>query len=317
MTEQEKKAKIISIINMKGGVGKTTLTCNLAFNISKKNNKVLVIDADPQFNATQTLLLYNTENDLVETEPTDESDQTDVTDDSNDLGYSDKRYTAEEKSAEKYEHISKSRKTIFSIYSPENYYTDDLSKDLIYKITPELDIIPGDLKLASTISGDTSNKVAILEDYIETNKLDKEYDYIIIDCPPTWSILTHSSLYASNYYIIPSKIDFYSSIGIQLLVEQINGKITGDSQYKKTKKSLKNLGVAFMFTHNSLKGFEKQETKLKKTFDDIDFFDDRIPYIPSAATEFALYEDKRFVEKYSGLINSLDKLTDEILKKIS
>ncbi|MDK9859298.1 AAA family ATPase [Staphylococcus equorum] len=49
-------AKIVSFINMKGGVGKTTLTINLAYTLMKeKNKKVLIVDMDPQFNATQAL----------------------------------------------------------------------------------------------------------------------------------------------------------------------------------------------------------------------------------------------------------------------
>jgi chromosome partitioning protein len=51
------KAKVISVVNMKGGVGKTTLAINLAHALaSRRNKKTLVIDVDPQFNATQCLV---------------------------------------------------------------------------------------------------------------------------------------------------------------------------------------------------------------------------------------------------------------------
>ncbi|WQH18391.1 ParA family protein [Lactiplantibacillus plantarum] len=50
-------AKVISFINMKGGVGKTTLCINTAENLSKKGHKVIILDLDPQFNATQAMLL--------------------------------------------------------------------------------------------------------------------------------------------------------------------------------------------------------------------------------------------------------------------
>lgn len=52
------KARTISILNMKGGVGKTTISTNLAIELFRKGFKVLLIDIDPQFNSTQSLFKY-------------------------------------------------------------------------------------------------------------------------------------------------------------------------------------------------------------------------------------------------------------------
>lgn len=57
MSEEKHNCKVISFINMKGGVGKTTLCINTADSLANDGNKVLIIDMDPQFNATQALLL--------------------------------------------------------------------------------------------------------------------------------------------------------------------------------------------------------------------------------------------------------------------
>lgn len=69
----KEKGKVISFINMKGGVGKTTLTINVADKLAENGNKILVIDADPQFNATQALLLekqiQDTDSDVVPAPP--------------------------------------------------------------------------------------------------------------------------------------------------------------------------------------------------------------------------------------------------------
>ncbi|MEB6213043.1 ParA family protein [Enterococcus casseliflavus] len=278
-------ASIISVINMKGGVGKTTVSINLANILSIQKKNTLVIDTDPQFNATQSLLLHKASLDNQSTSKVEK----------------------EKLSAEYYTELSRQGKTIMQVYDPTFSAEPSDNPSLVLNIKDNLDLIPGDLRLASTVAGDTSNKVAILEDHLERNGLLNHYDYIIIDCPPTWTILTHSSLYASNFYLIPSKIDLYSSLGIQLLEEQISSKITSDSQYRKTGKSLINLGVLFTMVNNKSTTHHRKHD-IKETFKDaLSFFDVEIPFFPSAATNYLLYEEKRGHEKYTSLINSMDK----------
>lgn len=142
---------------------------------------------------------------------------------------------------------------------------------LTQKITENLYLIPGDLTLAKEISGDTANKVGAVWDHLSEKEILNEFDFILIDCPPTWSILTHSSLFASDFYIIPSKVDFYSSIGIQLLEEQVTKKILNDSVYKLTKRKLKRLGVIFTLVHRGIRAEEIRMTNLKEKFPYIDF----------------------------------------------
>lgn len=288
------ECKIISVINMKGGVGKTSISINLANDLATKGKNTLVIDTDPQFNATQSLLLHKAELSSNTSEDT------------------------EKLSSDYYTDLSKQGKTIMQIYDPSFASKPIENPSLVHNIKKHLDLIPGDLRLASTVAGDTSSKVAILEDHLERNDLISNYDYIIIDCPPTWTILTHSSLYASQYYLIPSKIDFYSSLGIQLLEEQISSKITNDSMYKKTGKSLKNLGVLFTMVTNKNARKQKNQDNIKNNFKDtLSFFDVEIPFFPSAATNYLLYAEKRGHETYNGLINAMDKFAIEFEAKIT
>lgn len=200
---KENNCKVISFINMKGGVGKTTLCINTADNLAQDGNKVLIIDMDPQFNATQALLLQmqrlkvNSENSLTENE----------------------NIKAELDSSKIYKELSVKGKTVMQLFSSTNPNND--SSNVIQAFSENIDFIPGDLDLSSVAAGDTAGKVGTIMEYIMKQNLFTYYDYILIDCPPTWSILTHSSLYASDYYIIPSKIDFYSSIGINSLQRRL------------------------------------------------------------------------------------------------
>ena len=198
---------------MKGGVGKTTLTINIGKKLASLGSKVLIIDMDPQFNATQSLLLYKTR---IQESKSEENEEVVV--------------SQEITSSQYYKELSDRNETALQIFES----SDVCEKKILAKeIVDNLYLIPGDLNLSKEISGDTSGKVGAVYNYIEENNILNDFQYVLIDCPPTWSILTHSSLFASDYYIIPSKVDLYSSIGISLLEEQIDKKIRKDRVHEK------------------------------------------------------------------------------------
>lgn len=175
---------VISFLNMKGGVGKTTLCLSLAYQLSMEyGKKVLIIDMDPQFNATQTMMEeYN----LVD----------------------------------EYLRDFRSDKSIIKIFERKKSLTNTLPEielkpeDIIIKseINNNLDIICGNIDLIFEDSNQDALSKKRLNIFIKKHSLDEEYDFIFIDCPPTISFFTDASLIASDYYLIPVKIDkFFNS----------------------------------------------------------------------------------------------------------
>lgn len=164
-------AKTIAIANQKGGVGKTTTSVNLSACLAAEKKKVLLVDVDPQGNATS--------------------------------GYG----------------VDKS-KIERSIY---NVLVDGLPiKEAIQKtIFENLHILPATIELAgaevelvSAISRETKLKRAI--DQIKAN-----YDYVIIDCPPSLGLLTLNSLTAADSVLMPIQCEFYALEGVSQLMNTV------------------------------------------------------------------------------------------------
>lgn len=289
--------KILSFINMKGGVGKTTLTINIGKKLASLGSKVLIIDMDPQFNATQSLLLYKTR---IQESKSEENEEVVV--------------SQEITSSQYYKELSDRNETALQIFES----SDVCEKKILAKeIVDNLYLIPGDLNLSKEISGDTSGKVGAVYNYIEENNILNDFQYVLIDCPPTWSILTHSSLFASDYYIIPSKVDLYSSIGISLLEEQIDKKIRKDRVHEKLRGNLERVGVVFSLVHRNIKAEEGRMEYLRKQFKDIEFFNNNFPHIPSASTRFIMIDEVKDNAGYSELVNSVEKITYELVSRLS
>jgi chromosome partitioning protein len=177
--------KIISIVNQKGGVGKTTTACNLATALAAVGKKVLLVDNDPQGNTTS--------------------------------GFG----------------INKEKiKTIYDVMVG----AVTISKVLVESCIPGLLIAPADINLAAVeveLVGQ-SNFRTILKKSIESVK--RNFDYIIIDCPPALGLLTVNALAASSSILIPLQCEFFALEGlkhlmgtIKLVKENLNGdlKING------------------------------------------------------------------------------------------
>ena len=169
--------KIISIINQKGGVGKTTTVINLAAGLAMKRKKILVIDLDPQGNATTGLGLSNTA----------DSDQ-----------------------------------TIYSVLNGEKKISEVIkttSFENLNLITSNVDLSGLEVETA----GD-SRRAFKLKDELTSilNDSSLSYDYILIDCPPSLSLLTIMALVASNALIVPLQTEFFALEGLTQLMKTID-----------------------------------------------------------------------------------------------
>ena len=168
--------KIISVINQKGGVGKTTTVINLAAGLSMKGKKILVIELDPQGNATTGLGLST---------------------------------------------ATSSDQTIYNVLNGNKKITDVIQSTSF----ENLDLISSNVDLSGLeveTAGD-SRRVFKLKDELTPilNNSEPAYDYVIIDCPPSLSLLTIMALVASDALVVPLQTEFFALEGLTQLLKTI------------------------------------------------------------------------------------------------
>ena len=163
--------KVISVANQKGGVGKTTTAVNLSALLAKKGKKVLLIDTDPQGNATSGVGVEKT--------------------------------------------------VSFSVY---DVLVDDVEIENTLQLTEmkNLEVCPSNINVAGAEVQLVSkeNREYKLKEKIQ--KIKDDYDYIIIDCPPSLGLVTLNAFTASDSVLIPIQCEYYALEGLGQLINTIN-----------------------------------------------------------------------------------------------
>jgi chromosome partitioning protein len=218
------KSRIISIVNQKGGVGKTTTAVTLSGGLAKSGYKVCLIDMDHQGNAT-TSLGVNVDN----------------------------------------------KPTIAELLVLQESSMDDV---LIETYIKNLHLVPSDISLAKAdkrLNTEGGREFRLRNKVL---KKKKDYDFIIIDCPPSLTNLFENAMTTSTEYLIPIQLDSFSVSGVSQLLGEIK-KLESDVFVNVNHKT-KMLGALITLFEKSTKISKSVGQDIEEIFGD-KLFKNKIP----------------------------------------
>lgn len=250
---------VIAITNQKGGVGKTTTAVNLSYSLAKMGKKTLLIDLDPQGNATSGFGI-------------------------------DKQFVANSMVD-----VMSEKLPISAVIEETKYKNLSIAPTVSQLANTEVELAQADKRFGRL-------KVAI-------DSINEDFDFIMIDCPPSLSLLTVNGLIAAKYVILPVQAEFYALEGLGQLLE------TMKLVRKATNPKLELLGVlTTMMDSRTTLSSQVHEEILKhfpgKVFDTTIPRNIRLAEAPSHGVPVGAYD------KFSKGARSYKALAKEVLKRV-
>lgn len=211
--------RVISVFNQKGGVGKTTTVVNLAVALKRLNQKVLVIDIDPQANTTTGLGIdkYNIDNSIYELFYAGDQD-------SESVELVNEPIEEDEVKTHTEEIDDNFNKEVVEVKDDKNEFDIGI-ENYINHTKSGVDIIASESALSGLevelVELDALERTQQLKNII-ANIGEDDYDYILIDCPPSLGLLSINALVSSSSIIIPIQTEYYALEGVSELMNTYN-----------------------------------------------------------------------------------------------
>jgi chromosome partitioning protein len=205
--------KVVSVINYKGGVGKTTVTSNIAAQLAWTGRKVLMIDLDPQTNLTFSFIRP---------------------------GDWEKTFAEKKTIKTLFDSLLQGKEGSVSdlIHQPKRAREALKGNGQLDLVCSHLGLINVDLELATLLGGGSMRQIK--QNFLKVHSRlaqaidridDDKYDVVIVDCPPNFNIVTKTAIVASDYILVPTRPDYLSTLGIDYLIRNVEGLVKDYNEY--------------------------------------------------------------------------------------